>query len=153
MKTKSLMLLLIAGAFLSLTACKKEVDAGNTGSGKSIDPQLLGKWGWYSLYTRVFDEAGNEYKTPPPFYYGNDDAQNDYKENGTYILTTDTGDYLPGTWAIKNGKLVQDGTTEYEYSFADDNRTLILKHTVYFDDNGSKYRRDEYTTLSRDWLP
>src|SRR4051812_42402059 len=133
MKTKSWMLLLIAAAFLSLIACKKDVDSPGTVSGNTIDPQLLGKWGWYNTYTRAFDDAGNvEYETDP-FEYGNDDVQDDYKDNGTYTRTTDNGYVLPGTWAIKNGKLVLDGSTEYEYSFENNNRTLILKHVIYSD--------------------
>jgi hypothetical protein len=147
------LLLLIAIAFLSLPACKKGVETGGATGGKSIDSKLLGKWGWYSFHTRLFDEAGAEYETPPPFHYGSDDAQNDYKEDGTYILTTDTNDYLRGTWSIKNGKLVQDGTNEYEYSFEDNNRTLILKKTTYIDQDGTRYHKEEYTKLSRDWLP
>jgi hypothetical protein len=153
MKIRPLLLLLIATALLSLSACKKNIENGGTTGAKSIDPQLLGKWGWYSFHTRLFDEAGSEYETPPAFHYGSDDAQNDYKADGTYILTTDTNDYLPGKWYIKNGKLVQDYTNEYEYWFEDNNRTLILKKTTYIDQNGARYHKEEYTTLSRDWLP
>jgi len=148
MRTKSMLLLVIATAFLSLMACKKDVNAGGAGGGKSIDPLLVGEWRWYSYYTRVFDDAGTEYNTPPPFHYGSDDYVCTFKDNGTYNTATDDGLFIPGTWSIKNGKFVQDGA-EYEYSLSNNNQTLILKKIVYFENNGTKYRRDEYTTLIR----
>jgi hypothetical protein len=109
-------------------------------------------WGWYSKGARVFDEAGNEIQTDSPFHYGNNDAENDYKADGTYYLTTDTGWKILGKWYVKDGKLIQDDT-EYEYSFEDNNHTLILKQVTNFTNNGMKYHKEEYTTLSRDWLP
>src|SRR6478735_267538 len=153
MKIQSFMLLLIAAAFLSLAACKKDVDTGTIGSSNTLDPLLFGKWGWFSFYTRVFDEAGTEYETPPVFYYGRGDVYYEYLDDGTYNTISDDGIELPGHWTIKNGKLVQDGKTEYAYSFEENNHTLILKNVVYYSENATKYRREEYSRLSKDWLP
>ena len=151
MKKTYPILLLITAALLSFTSCKKESSSPLKSPGVQ-DPVLVGSWGQFNFYTRVFDDAGVEYTTQPPFEYGRGDWWYEYKNDGTFYTKGDDNTSLAGKWRIKNGKLIQ-GDTEYEYSFADNNRTLILKKFTDFTDNGVKYRRDEYSTLSKDWLP
>ena len=84
MKKQFFILLFIAAALLSLTACKKDVNPVADGGGEQ-DPLLLGKSGWYSLSYRTFDNAGVEYEGADPFYYGGEDVWYNYLQGAPFI--------------------------------------------------------------------
>src|SRR4051794_22665221 len=103
MKKTYPILLLITAALLSFTSCKKE-SSSPLKSPSVQDPALVGSWGLFNFYTRVFDDTGVEYTTSPPFEYGRGDWWNDYKNDGTFYTKGDDNTSLIGKWSVKNGK-------------------------------------------------